>query len=150
MRHYMALCYLTLWQCAIYAFFYEWAWCYFPFICPDFSKGKTVFKHWLPGTCYSNITFQLVSEATINKSAVVRHSGVVHQPTQHRTGRLHCPLRCRISQSSAFRPLCIANGFLATALSAYFSCMCRVLSHFNVFFLPMIAALSSMCWQQLI
>ncbi|XP_072566306.1 receptor-type tyrosine-protein phosphatase O-like isoform X1 [Paramormyrops kingsleyae] len=51
----------------------------------DFTKGKTVFKHWLPGTCYTNITFQLVSEATINKSAVVRHSGVIHQPTQHRT-----------------------------------------------------------------
>ncbi|XP_048885612.1 receptor-type tyrosine-protein phosphatase O-like isoform X2 [Brienomyrus brachyistius] len=51
----------------------------------DFFKGKTVFKHWLPGTCYSNITFQLVSEATSNKSTLVQHSLVLHQPGRHRT-----------------------------------------------------------------
>ncbi|XP_033887953.2 receptor-type tyrosine-protein phosphatase O-like isoform X1 [Acipenser ruthenus] len=51
----------------------------------DFFRGKTVFKHWLPGTCYSNITFQLVSEATVNRSTLVRYSGVGHKPKQHRT-----------------------------------------------------------------
>ncbi|XP_033883126.3 receptor-type tyrosine-protein phosphatase O-like isoform X2 [Acipenser ruthenus] len=51
----------------------------------DFFRGKTVFKHWLPGTCYSNITFQLVSEATVNRSTLVRFSGVGHEPKQHRT-----------------------------------------------------------------
>ncbi|KAL2102898.1 hypothetical protein ACEWY4_002066 [Coilia grayii] len=51
----------------------------------DFSKGKTVFKHWLPGTCYSNITFQLISEATANKSTLVRKSEVSHEPRHHRT-----------------------------------------------------------------
>ncbi|MGH0120584.1 UNVERIFIED_CONTAM: hypothetical protein FKN15_009371 [Acipenser sinensis] len=51
----------------------------------DFFRGKTVFKHWLPGTCYSNITFQLVSEATVNRSTLVRYSGVGHEPKQHRT-----------------------------------------------------------------
>lgn len=52
----------------------------------DFFKGKTVFNHWLPGICYSNITFQLVSEATFNKSTLVEYSGVQHEPKQHRTG----------------------------------------------------------------
>ncbi|KAK2101292.1 hypothetical protein P7K49_018958 [Saguinus oedipus] len=52
---------------------------------PDFFKGKTVFNHWLPGICYSNITFQLVSEATFNKSTLVEYSGVSHEPKQHRT-----------------------------------------------------------------
>uniref|UniRef100_A0A4W4FQJ7 Protein-tyrosine-phosphatase n=1 Tax=Electrophorus electricus TaxID=8005 RepID=A0A4W4FQJ7_ELEEL len=51
----------------------------------DFLKGKTVFKHWLPGTCYSNITFQLISEATVNKSILVQRSEVSHEPHQHRT-----------------------------------------------------------------
>ncbi|XP_060240304.1 receptor-type tyrosine-protein phosphatase O isoform X3 [Meriones unguiculatus] len=51
----------------------------------DFFKGKTVFNHWLPGICYSNITFQLVSEATFNKSTLVEYSGVNHEPKQHRT-----------------------------------------------------------------
>ncbi|KAM6320533.1 receptor-type tyrosine-protein phosphatase O [Aegotheles albertisi] len=51
----------------------------------DFFKGKTVFNHWLPGICYSNITFQLVSEATFNKSTLVEYSGVHHEPKQHRT-----------------------------------------------------------------
>ncbi|XP_039203539.1 receptor-type tyrosine-protein phosphatase O isoform X1 [Crotalus tigris] len=51
----------------------------------DFFKGKTVFNHWLPGICYSNITFQLVSEATFNKTTLVEYSGVEHEPKQHRT-----------------------------------------------------------------
>ncbi|KAM3859270.1 receptor-type tyrosine-protein phosphatase O [Diretmus argenteus] len=51
----------------------------------DFYKGKTVFKHWLPGTCYKNITFQLISEATVNKTTLVRHSDVTHKPLHHRT-----------------------------------------------------------------
>uniref|UniRef100_A0A8B9LI05 Protein tyrosine phosphatase receptor type O n=1 Tax=Astyanax mexicanus TaxID=7994 RepID=A0A8B9LI05_ASTMX len=51
----------------------------------DFSKGKTVFKHWLPGTCYSNITFQLISEATVNKSTLVKKSDVRHEARHHRT-----------------------------------------------------------------
>ncbi|XP_063073305.1 receptor-type tyrosine-protein phosphatase O [Engraulis encrasicolus] len=51
----------------------------------DFSRGKTVFKHWLPGTCYSNITFQLISEATANKNTLVRRSDISHEPRQHRT-----------------------------------------------------------------
>lgn len=54
----------------------------------DFYKGKTVFKHWLPGTCYSNITFQLISEAMVNKSTLVRHSEVTHKPHHHRTGTM--------------------------------------------------------------
>lgn len=53
----------------------------------DFFKGKTVFNHWLPGICYSNITFQLVSEATFNKSTLVEYSGVRHESKQHRTGK---------------------------------------------------------------
>ncbi|XP_053261015.1 receptor-type tyrosine-protein phosphatase O isoform X2 [Podarcis raffonei] len=51
----------------------------------DFFKGKTVFNHWLPGICYSNITFQLVSEATFSKSTLVEYSGVKHEAKQHRT-----------------------------------------------------------------
>ncbi|KAJ8411137.1 hypothetical protein AAFF_G00171430 [Aldrovandia affinis] len=51
----------------------------------DFFRGKTVFKHWLPGTCYSNITFRLVSEATANRTTLVRQSGVGHETTHHRT-----------------------------------------------------------------
>uniref|UniRef100_A0A8C9VCQ8 protein-tyrosine-phosphatase n=1 Tax=Scleropages formosus TaxID=113540 RepID=A0A8C9VCQ8_SCLFO len=51
----------------------------------DFSKGKTVFKHWLPGVCYSNVTFQLLSEASFNGSTLARRSGITHEPAQHRT-----------------------------------------------------------------
>jgi len=58
----------------------------FPAPLADFSRGKTVFRHWLPGVCYRNITFQLVSEATVNRSAVVRRSRVSQRALQHRTG----------------------------------------------------------------
>lgn len=51
----------------------------------DFSKGKSVFKHWLSGTCYSNITFQLISEVTVNRTTLMKHSDVTHQPLHHRT-----------------------------------------------------------------
>uniref|UniRef100_A0A674DRK0 Protein tyrosine phosphatase receptor type O n=1 Tax=Salmo trutta TaxID=8032 RepID=A0A674DRK0_SALTR len=51
----------------------------------DFYKGKTVFKHWLPGTCYSNISFQLISEATVNRTTLVRRSDLTHEPRHHRT-----------------------------------------------------------------
>ena len=61
-------------------------WLRFHLFLVDFYRGKTVFKHWLPGLCYRNVTFQLISEATINRTAMVRHSGVTHRPLQHRTG----------------------------------------------------------------
>ncbi|PIO37167.1 hypothetical protein AB205_0105150, partial [Aquarana catesbeiana] len=51
----------------------------------DFFKGKTVFNHLMPGICYSNITFQLVSKATFNKTTLIKSSGVGHEPQQHRT-----------------------------------------------------------------
>uniref|UniRef100_A0A3Q3WFT3 Uncharacterized protein n=1 Tax=Mola mola TaxID=94237 RepID=A0A3Q3WFT3_MOLML len=51
----------------------------------DFFKGKTVFKHWLPGVCYRNITFQLISEATVYQTALVAHSDITHTPLHHRT-----------------------------------------------------------------
>ncbi|XP_073506703.1 receptor-type tyrosine-protein phosphatase O isoform X2 [Phyllobates terribilis] len=51
----------------------------------DFFKGRTVFNHWLPGTCYRDLTLQLVSEASFNKSTLVESSGVGHPPQQHRT-----------------------------------------------------------------
>uniref|UniRef100_A0A7N6A366 protein-tyrosine-phosphatase n=1 Tax=Anabas testudineus TaxID=64144 RepID=A0A7N6A366_ANATE len=51
----------------------------------DFYKGKTVFKHWLPGVCYRNITFQLISEATVYQTALVSQSAVTHTPVHHRT-----------------------------------------------------------------
>ncbi|XP_042367675.1 LOW QUALITY PROTEIN: receptor-type tyrosine-protein phosphatase O [Plectropomus leopardus] len=51
----------------------------------DFYKGKTVFKHWLPGMCYRNITFQLISEATVYQTALVTHSDITHTPVHHRT-----------------------------------------------------------------
>ncbi|XP_038145064.1 receptor-type tyrosine-protein phosphatase O isoform X2 [Cyprinodon tularosa] len=51
----------------------------------DFYKGKTVFKHWLPGMCYRNITFQLISEATVFQTALVTHSDITHTPLHHRT-----------------------------------------------------------------
>lgn len=53
----------------------------------DFHQGKTVFKHWLPGVCYRNITFQLVSEARLFQKALVTHSDVTHTPLNHRTGQ---------------------------------------------------------------
>uniref|UniRef100_A0A8C1EBV0 Protein-tyrosine-phosphatase n=1 Tax=Cyprinus carpio carpio TaxID=630221 RepID=A0A8C1EBV0_CYPCA len=55
----------------------------------DFLKGKTVFKHWLSGTCYTNISFQLVSEATVNRSTLLSRSDVTHEPLRHRTGTTH-------------------------------------------------------------
>ncbi|XP_051275760.1 receptor-type tyrosine-protein phosphatase O isoform X2 [Dicentrarchus labrax] len=51
----------------------------------DFYRGKTVFKHWLPGMCYRNITFQLISEVTVYQTALVTHSDITHTPLQHRT-----------------------------------------------------------------
>ncbi|XP_042258980.1 receptor-type tyrosine-protein phosphatase O isoform X1 [Thunnus maccoyii] len=51
----------------------------------DFYKGKTVFKHWLPGMCYRNITFQLISEATVYQTAMVTQSDITHTPLHHRT-----------------------------------------------------------------
>lgn len=51
----------------------------------DFYRGKTVFKHWLPGVCYRNITFQLISEATVYQTALVTHSDITHTPLHHRT-----------------------------------------------------------------
>ncbi|KAM7378621.1 hypothetical protein PAMA_013501 [Pampus argenteus] len=51
----------------------------------DFYKGKTVFKHWLPGVCYCNITFQLISEATVYQNAMVTQSDITHTPLHHRT-----------------------------------------------------------------
>ncbi|XP_077450227.1 receptor-type tyrosine-protein phosphatase O isoform X2 [Stigmatopora argus] len=51
----------------------------------DFHRGKTVFKHWLPGMCYRNITFQLVSEAGVSQTALRTHSDVTHVPLHHRT-----------------------------------------------------------------
>ncbi|XP_039996623.1 receptor-type tyrosine-protein phosphatase O isoform X2 [Xiphias gladius] len=51
----------------------------------DFYKGKTVFKHWLPGVCYRNITFQLISEATVYQTAMVAQSDITHAPVHHRT-----------------------------------------------------------------
>ncbi|XP_057180744.1 receptor-type tyrosine-protein phosphatase O isoform X1 [Triplophysa rosa] len=50
----------------------------------DFSKGKTVFRHWLSGTCYSNITFQLISEVTVNRTTLMKRSDVTHRPLLHR------------------------------------------------------------------
>ncbi|XP_028249927.1 receptor-type tyrosine-protein phosphatase O isoform X2 [Parambassis ranga] len=51
----------------------------------DFYKGKTVFKHWLPGVCYLNITFQLISEVTVYQAALVTQSDITHSPLHHRT-----------------------------------------------------------------
>ncbi|KAM9771866.1 LOW QUALITY PROTEIN: receptor-type tyrosine-protein phosphatase O [Syngnathus typhle] len=48
----------------------------------DFYEGKTVFKHWLPGVCYRNVTFQLISEASAYQTA---QSDVTHVPVHHRT-----------------------------------------------------------------
>lgn len=45
-----------------------------------------MFKHWLPGVCYRNVTFQLVSEARLFQNSLVAHSGVTHTPLNHRTG----------------------------------------------------------------
>ncbi|XP_061815715.1 receptor-type tyrosine-protein phosphatase O isoform X1 [Nerophis lumbriciformis] len=51
----------------------------------DFYNGKTVFKHWLPGVCYRNITFQLISEASAYQSVLRTQSDVTHTPLHHRT-----------------------------------------------------------------
>ncbi|XP_057710545.1 receptor-type tyrosine-protein phosphatase O isoform X2 [Corythoichthys intestinalis] len=51
----------------------------------DFHKGKTVFKHWLPGVCYRNITFQLISEASVSQVALKTQSDVTHVPVHYRT-----------------------------------------------------------------
>ncbi|XP_056877816.1 receptor-type tyrosine-protein phosphatase O isoform X3 [Takifugu flavidus] len=51
----------------------------------DFYQGRTVFKHWLPGVCYRDITFQLVSEARVFRNSLVAHSDVTHKPLNHRT-----------------------------------------------------------------
>ncbi|XP_074554283.1 receptor-type tyrosine-protein phosphatase O isoform X1 [Halichoeres trimaculatus] len=51
----------------------------------DFYRGKTVFKHWLPGVCYRNVTFQLISEVTVYQSAMITHSDITHTPVHHRT-----------------------------------------------------------------
>lgn len=51
----------------------------------DFYRGKTVFRHWLPGVCYRNITFQLISEATVNQSTLITHSDITHSSLHHRT-----------------------------------------------------------------
>ncbi|XP_061124492.1 receptor-type tyrosine-protein phosphatase O isoform X3 [Syngnathus typhle] len=48
----------------------------------DFYEGKTVFKHWLPGVCYRNVTFQLISEASAYQTA---QSDITHMPVHHRT-----------------------------------------------------------------
>ncbi|KAM6962077.1 receptor-type tyrosine-protein phosphatase O isoform 3-T3 [Tautogolabrus adspersus] len=51
----------------------------------DFYRGKTVFKHWLPGVCYRNVTFQLISEVTVYQTAMITHSDITHTPVHHRT-----------------------------------------------------------------
>ncbi|XP_068162464.1 receptor-type tyrosine-protein phosphatase O isoform X2 [Antennarius striatus] len=51
----------------------------------DFHRGRTVFKHWLPGACYRDITFQLISEATVSQNALLTRSDITHTPLQHRT-----------------------------------------------------------------
>ncbi|XP_020512116.2 receptor-type tyrosine-protein phosphatase O isoform X2 [Labrus bergylta] len=51
----------------------------------DFYRGKTVFKHWLPGVCYRNVTFQLISEVTVYQTALITHSDITHTPVHHRT-----------------------------------------------------------------
>uniref|UniRef100_A0AAX7VPC4 Protein-tyrosine-phosphatase n=1 Tax=Astatotilapia calliptera TaxID=8154 RepID=A0AAX7VPC4_ASTCA len=61
----------------------------------DFYRGKTVFKHWLPGMCYRNITFQLISEATVYQTALVTHSDITHTPLHHRTGEAPPTVRAR-------------------------------------------------------
>ncbi|XP_062238285.1 receptor-type tyrosine-protein phosphatase O isoform X1 [Platichthys flesus] len=55
------------------------------FLYKDFFKGKTVFKHWLPGVCYRDVTFQLISEATVNQTAMMSHSDITHSAVHHRT-----------------------------------------------------------------
>lgn len=46
-----------------------------------------MFKHWLPGVCYRDITFQLVAEARAFQNSLVAHSEVTHKPLSHRTGQ---------------------------------------------------------------
>ncbi|CAB1413273.1 unnamed protein product [Pleuronectes platessa] len=55
------------------------------FLYKDFFKGKTVFKHWLPGVCYRDVTFQLISEATVNQTALMSLSDITHPAVHHRT-----------------------------------------------------------------
>lgn len=59
---------------------------FIPCVLTDFFQGKTVFKHWLPGVCYQNVTFQLISEATVSQTPLVTHSDVTHSPAHHRMG----------------------------------------------------------------
>ncbi|XP_007902372.2 receptor-type tyrosine-protein phosphatase O [Callorhinchus milii] len=51
----------------------------------DFLKGKLIFNNWVPGTCYSNITLQLVAEANVNRVPLMEYSAVGHEPKHHRT-----------------------------------------------------------------
>ncbi|XP_072310038.1 receptor-type tyrosine-protein phosphatase O isoform X1 [Eucyclogobius newberryi] len=51
----------------------------------DFFRGKSVFRHWLPGMCYRNITFQLISEAVVYQNTLVTHSDITHTTLHHRT-----------------------------------------------------------------
>ncbi|XP_038667079.1 receptor-type tyrosine-protein phosphatase O isoform X1 [Scyliorhinus canicula] len=51
----------------------------------DFLKGKLIFNTWLSGICYSNITFQLVAEANVNRLPLMEYSAVGHEPKHHRT-----------------------------------------------------------------
>ncbi|KAG7232443.1 hypothetical protein INR49_008863, partial [Caranx melampygus] len=37
------------------------------------------------GVCYRNITFQLISEATVYQTALIAHSDITHTPVHHRT-----------------------------------------------------------------
>lgn len=93
----------------------------------DFFKGKTVFNHWLPGICYSNITFQLVSEATFNKSTLVEYSGVQHEPKQHRTGKenshtlflpsLYCC--CGEGTHPTESRVCVGGGYCGCSIGSY-------------------------------
>lgn len=83
----MCSCITKKWTFDAFSSFLTFFFSSFPLkLSTDFFKGKTVFNHWLPGICYSNITFQLVSEATFNKSTLVEYSGIQHEPKQHRTG----------------------------------------------------------------
>nr|XP_033808014.1 receptor-type tyrosine-protein phosphatase O isoform X2 [Geotrypetes seraphini] len=49
------------------------------------NTGVMVLKHWLPGVCYSHITFQLLSQTSFNRTNLVQSSGVQHDPGYHRT-----------------------------------------------------------------
>ncbi|XP_030071123.1 receptor-type tyrosine-protein phosphatase O isoform X2 [Microcaecilia unicolor] len=49
------------------------------------NTGVMVLKHWMPGVCYSNITVQLLSQTSFNRTSLVQSSGVQHDPRYHRT-----------------------------------------------------------------